>query len=173
MPDEPGDEDLERMNRLTRLVEEAAADTGVTLLDVDPAPGGYRYFLTAGAPTTVEDPEGRLLTAALRIVSSAQDYSLRAGVTSGRVFCGFVGAMFRQTYTVMGDPTNLAARLTSRAEPGTVLVDAHGRGAHRPSVRDRRRRHDHGQGQDAGDPRRRRHGARRRDPRSMRGRPRS
>ena len=30
--------------------------------------------------------------------------------------------MFRQTYTVMGDPTNLAARLTSRAEPGTVLV---------------------------------------------------
>lgn len=43
-------------------------------------------------------------------------------MTSGRVFSGFVGAHFRQTYTVMGDPTNLAARLTSRAEPGTVLV---------------------------------------------------
>lgn len=122
VPDEPDAGDLEKMNRLTRLVEDAAADTGVTLLDVDPARGGYRYFLTAGAPTTVEDPEGRLLTAALRIVKSAEDYTVRAGVTSGRVFSGFVGAMFRQTYTVMGDPTNLAARLTARAEPGTVLV---------------------------------------------------
>ncbi len=122
VPDEPDAADLERMNRLTALVEDAAADTGVTLLDVDPAQGGYRYFLTAGAPTTVEDPEGRLLTAALRVVTTAEDYALRAGVTSGRVFSGFVGATFRQTYTVMGDPTNLAARLTSRAEPGTVLV---------------------------------------------------
>ncbi|WP_442577274.1 AAA family ATPase [Microbacterium sp. F51-2R] len=122
VPDRPGDDDLVRMKRLTALVEEVAADTGVTLLDVDPAVGGYRFFLTAGAPTTAEDPEGRLITAALRIVHSASDYALRAGVTSGRVFAGFVGAMYRQTYTVMGDPTNLAARLTSRATPGTVLV---------------------------------------------------
>ena len=123
LPDSAEPEDLERMSRLTALVEQTAADTGVTLLDVDPAPGGYRYFLTAGAPTTVEDPEGRLITAALRIVQNAQPGSLvRAGVTSGRVFAGFVGAQFRQTYTVMGDPTNLAARLTAKAEPGGVLV---------------------------------------------------
>ncbi len=118
----PGADDLERMNALTLAVEAIAAETGVTLLDVDPAQGGYRYFLTAGAPTSVEDPEGRMLSAALRIVSVETPYSLRAGVTSGRVFSGFVGAHFRQTYTVMGDPTNLSARLTSRAEPGTVLV---------------------------------------------------
>ncbi|WP_457099458.1 adenylate/guanylate cyclase domain-containing protein [Microbacterium sp. P5_E9] len=122
VPDEPTADDVDRMKRLTQAVEEAAADTGVTLLDVDPVVGGYRYFLTAGAPTTVEDPEGRLLTAVQRVVSSDSGYSLRAGVTSGRVFAGFVGAMYRQTYTVMGDETNLAARLTARAEPGTVLV---------------------------------------------------
>jgi class 3 adenylate cyclase/tetratricopeptide (TPR) repeat protein len=122
VPERPGAEDLARMNRLTDLVESVAADTGATLLDVDPAVGGYRYFLTAGAPTTVQDPEGRIITAALRIVSTDTDYALRAGVTSGRVFAGFVGATYRQTYTVMGDPTNLAARLTARAEPGTVLV---------------------------------------------------
>ncbi|MET0734988.1 MAG: adenylate/guanylate cyclase domain-containing protein, partial [Microbacterium sp.] len=122
VPDEPGAGDLERMSRLTALVEQIAAETGVTLLDVDPAIGGYRYFLTAGAPTAVEDPEGRLITASLRLVTADSGYALRAGVTSGRVFAGFVGAHFRQTYTVMGDPTNLAARLTSRAEPGTVLV---------------------------------------------------
>ncbi len=114
------------MDSLTHLVETTAAETGVTLLDVDPAPGGYRYFLTAGAPTTVEDPEGRLITAALRIVHDGAGptapYMLRAGVTAGRVFAGFVGAMYRQTYTVMGDPTNLAARLAARTDPGTVLV---------------------------------------------------
>ncbi|MFH8251318.1 adenylate/guanylate cyclase domain-containing protein [Microbacterium sp. B2969] len=122
VPDRPDLDDLARMDALTRLVEEVAAETNVTLLDVDPAIGGYRYFLTAGAPTTIEDPEGRLVSAALRIVQSGGAYGLRAGVTSGRVFAGFVGAMYRQTYTVMGDPTNLAARLTARAEPGTVLV---------------------------------------------------
>lgn len=122
VPDTPGPDDLARITELTRVVEQAVADTGATMLDLDPAPGGYRYFLTAGAPTTVEDPEGRLLTALQRIVSTPSPYLLRAGATSGRVFSGFVGATYRQTYTVMGDATNLAARLTARAEPGTVLV---------------------------------------------------
>jgi len=122
VPDELSGEDRTRIARLTKTVEDAAADTGVTLLDIDPAVGGYRYFLSAGAPTTLEDPEGRLLTATQRIVSTHSGFTLRAGVTSGRVFSGFVGAPYRQTYTVMGDATNLAARLTARAEPGTVLV---------------------------------------------------
>jgi class 3 adenylate cyclase/tetratricopeptide (TPR) repeat protein len=122
VPGEPDRNDLGHMDELTRRVESAVADTGATLLDIDPSPEGYRYFLTAGAPTTVEDPEGRLLTAVQRIVTTESPYSLRAGVASGRVFAGFVGATYRQTYTVMGDSTNLAARLTHRAEPGTVLV---------------------------------------------------
>ncbi len=120
-PDAPGPEDIARMQALTLLVEAAAADSGVTLLDIDPARHGYRFFLTAGAPTTVEDPEGRLLTAVLRIVQDGGP-GVRAGLTSGRVFAGFVGATYRQTYTVMGDPTNLAARLAARAETGTVLA---------------------------------------------------
>ncbi len=122
LPPEPAEADLARIDALTAVVEAAVADTGATLLDVDPAIGGFRYFLTAGSPTTTEDPEGRLLTAVQRIVASDTGLPARAGVTSGRVFSGFVGALHRQTFTVMGDSTNLAARLTARAEPGTVLV---------------------------------------------------
>lgn len=123
VPEHPDDDDVARMDALTRFVDDVAQEAGATLLDVDPAVGGYRYFLTAGAPTTVEDPEGRLVSAALRIVEGgSRHYALRAGVTSGRIFAGFVGATYRQTYTVMGDPTNLAARLAARAEPGTVLA---------------------------------------------------
>ncbi len=132
VPDDPTEEDLHHVDALTDAVEVAAAETGSTLLDVDVAVGGFRYFLTAGAPTTVEDAEGRLLTAVLRIVGTDTPYTLRAGVTAGRIFAGFVGAPYRQTYTVMGDSTNLAARLTARAEPG--------RGGRRPGRAAHRRR---------------------------------
>lgn len=82
VPDDPTEEDLHHVDALTDAVEVAAAETGSTLLDVDVAVGGFRYFLTAGAPTTVEDAEGRLLTAVLRIVGTDTPYTLRAGVTA-------------------------------------------------------------------------------------------
>ncbi|MET0704275.1 MAG: adenylate/guanylate cyclase domain-containing protein [Mycobacterium sp.] len=45
------------------------------------------------------------------------------GVSAGRVFAGFVGAMSRFEYTVIGDPVNEAARLADRAKssPGRIL----------------------------------------------------
>jgi class 3 adenylate cyclase/tetratricopeptide (TPR) repeat protein len=112
------------VDEVSDVVEEACAEHGVTLLDTDIAPDGYRYFLTAGAPHTVEDPEGRLLRTLVRITSAQLPLTLRAGASSGRVFAGPVGASFRRTYSVMGDTTNLAARLTARAPSGGVLVQA-------------------------------------------------
>lgn len=120
---EIGDGDhADRIEALTAQVERACADTGVTLLDTDLARGGFRYFLTAGAPVALEDPEGRLVQALLGIVGSATGLRVRAGVAAGQVLAGSVGAPFRRTWTVMGDTTNLAARLTARADDGTVLV---------------------------------------------------
>jgi adenylate cyclase len=45
------------------------------------------------------------------------------GVSAGSVFAGFVGAMSRFEYTVIGDPVNEAARLADRAKssPGRIL----------------------------------------------------
>ena len=118
LPDAP----LPVVDAITTVVERACEELGVTLLDTDIAPDGYRYFLTAGAPHTVEDPEGRLLRTLLRIVAADSPLTLRAGTSSGRVFAGPVGASFRRTYSVMGDTTNLAARLTARAPLGAVLA---------------------------------------------------
>ncbi|KRC53532.1 MULTISPECIES: AAA family ATPase [unclassified Nocardioides] len=112
----------ERIEELTAQVERACAETGATLLDTDLARGGFRYFLTAGAPVALEDPEGRLVQALLGIVGSDAGLRVRAGVAAGQVLAGSVGAPFRRTWTVMGDATNLAARLTARADDGTVLV---------------------------------------------------
>lgn len=129
----------DRIDEVTRLVEAAVAETGATLLDIDAAPGGYRYFLTAGAPRAVEDSEGSLIAALQSIVSAKTPYPVRAGAASGRVFAGFVGTSSRQTYTTMGDATNLAARLTARAAAGTLLVtsDAAARADVRVALRDR------------------------------------
>jgi hypothetical protein len=44
------------------------------------------------------------------------------GVADGAVFAGDLGAAFRRSYTVMGDPVNLAARLAGAAGPGELLV---------------------------------------------------
>ena len=45
------------------------------------------------------------------------------GVAAGTVFAGFIGAVNRFEYTVIGDPVNEAARLADRAkiEPGRIL----------------------------------------------------
>jgi class 3 adenylate cyclase/tetratricopeptide (TPR) repeat protein len=118
------EETLARMDQLALVVEEAAAETGVSVLDADIGTDGYKYFLAAGAPASLEDPEGRMLRALLRITRADAGLSVRAGCAAGRVFAGIVGAPFRCTYAAMGDTTNLAARLCGRARPGEVLAHA-------------------------------------------------
>ncbi len=115
---------LARMDQLARVVEEVAETTGISVLDTDVGKGGYRYFLAAGAPAALEDPEGRMLRALLKIVQADVGLDIQGGCSAGRVFAGTVGAPFRCTYAAMGDPTNLAARLCGKAAPGEVVAHA-------------------------------------------------
>jgi class 3 adenylate cyclase len=48
----------------------------------------------------------------------------RVGVNTGRAVVGNVGVEGRHTFTVIGDTTNVAARLLAAAEPGSVVVSA-------------------------------------------------
>ena len=87
-----------------------------------------------GAPTAYEDHALRACYAALCIQKAIKDYgeiikkktglsfTMRIGLNSGPVIVGSIGDDLRMDYTAVGDTTNLASRMESHAEPGTILV---------------------------------------------------
>jgi class 3 adenylate cyclase/tetratricopeptide (TPR) repeat protein len=87
-----------------------------------------------GAPIAHEDHAQRACYAALAIqhalVPYGQklredygiDFKMRIGLNSGSVVVGAIGDDLRMDYTAQGDTANLAARMESSAQPGTVLV---------------------------------------------------
>jgi adenylate cyclase len=74
----------------------------------------------------------RAVKAGLAIVESARDVAtanpgwpvFRVGVNTGPAVVGNVGIEGRHRFTVIGDTTNVAARLLAVAEPGSVVASA-------------------------------------------------
>jgi predicted ATPase/class 3 adenylate cyclase len=86
-----------------------------------------------GAPIAHEDAPQRGLHAALGIRERIREYAARLkpkgigfemhiGLNSGLVVVGKIGDDLTMEYTAMGDTVNLASRLGSLAQPGTILV---------------------------------------------------
>jgi class 3 adenylate cyclase len=89
------------------------------------------YF---GVPHAHEDDPERAARTALRILEVAgvyardvaeawgiPDFDVRVGINTGRAGVGLVGAGSPQT-VALGDATNVAARIQSAAQPGTIAV---------------------------------------------------
>jgi class 3 adenylate cyclase/tetratricopeptide (TPR) repeat protein len=91
-----------------------------------------------GAPIAHEDAPQRAVRAALGIHEAlgrlnerlrggggrerAPELRARVGINTGPVVVGTVGNDRKMDYTAIGDTTNLAARLESLAQPGTILI---------------------------------------------------
>src|SRR4030067_2613452 len=87
-----------------------------------------------GAPIAHEDHAQRACYAALAIQKGLVpygeklkkdygiDFKMRIGLNSGPVVVGAIGDDLRMDYTAQGDTANLAARMETNADPGTVLV---------------------------------------------------
>jgi class 3 adenylate cyclase/tetratricopeptide (TPR) repeat protein len=114
----------EALHAIVRAVQEAAAAESVTFLASDIDADGGKIILTTGVPATQEDDEGRLLRAVRHLMDQPLPLPVRVGVNRGHVFAGDIGTGFRRTFTVMGDPVNLAARLMAQASPGEAYATA-------------------------------------------------
>ncbi len=88
-----------------------------------------------GAPIAHEDDAERAVRTGLRIVDDIESFArevaeawavdalnVRVGVNTGLVVTGAIGAGERVEFSAMGDAVNVAARLQSKAQPGSVLV---------------------------------------------------
>jgi class 3 adenylate cyclase len=116
----------ECVTRMSRAVEEFGGVIQAFMGD-----GICAYF---GVPTAHEDDPERAARAALRIIGVAAGYAgeveqawgiegfnVRVGVNSGPAAVGVVGGQDAQT-VALGDTTNVAARLQSASEPGSIAV---------------------------------------------------
>ena len=106
---------------VTRL-EECLATEGVTLLSTDLGSDGAGFFLASGVPHSSEDDEGRMLRALKHFVDSDLPLDVQAGCNRGHVFVAELGAPTRAAFSAMGDTTNTAARIMSKAAPGLLYA---------------------------------------------------
>jgi class 3 adenylate cyclase/tetratricopeptide (TPR) repeat protein len=112
------------LHELVADVQEAADAQQICFLASDIEVNGVRILLTAGAPRVVGDDEDRMLLAMRRVIEGDRRLPVHIGVNRGNVFCGDVGPHYRRTYAVMGDATNLSARLMARAPAGELYATA-------------------------------------------------
>jgi class 3 adenylate cyclase len=59
-----------------------------------------------------------------RLLRKVDWLAIGVGIASGEEFVGNVGGGGFKDFTALGDVTNVAARLTARALPGEILMDA-------------------------------------------------
>ncbi|MEP7003093.1 MAG: adenylate/guanylate cyclase domain-containing protein [Chloroflexota bacterium] len=95
---------------------------------------GDNIMVIWGAPLPVKDPARKAVQAALEIQrwivsersTGGPDVSFGFGINTGPVVAGFLGALGRMEYTVIGDTANVASRLTSNdiARRDQVAVSA-------------------------------------------------
>jgi class 3 adenylate cyclase/tetratricopeptide (TPR) repeat protein len=110
---------------LADLADAVSAETEerrVTWLESDIDSDGGKLYLVAGAPASEGDEEDRMLRTLRAVVDAQVGPAISVGVNRGPVLAGPIGSDRRNTYAVMGDTVNLAARLCARAEKGEILA---------------------------------------------------
>jgi class 3 adenylate cyclase/tetratricopeptide (TPR) repeat protein len=110
------------LDELIRTVQHACETHQVAFLATDIDRDGGKILLCAGAPRATPRSEDATLHALQEILARPHTLRVRAGVHVGRAFAVDVGSPSRRTFAVMGDATNLAARVMGKAAPGQVVA---------------------------------------------------
>ena len=123
----------EKMHELVRWFVDTTLTAVRRYEGTVPQFSGDGFLALFGAPIAREDHAQRALLAALAIREAIVDGStggergwpkleIRIGIHTGLVVFGPVGGNLRMDPTAIGDAANVAARLQTAAEPGTILI---------------------------------------------------
>ncbi|HEX6387021.1 MAG TPA: adenylate/guanylate cyclase domain-containing protein [Anaerolineae bacterium] len=100
-----------------------------TLLQLTTGDKGSYLYAALGAPVAHEDDIDRAIATALDLRALPPEMSfisqVKIGLSRGRMRTGAYGSDTRRTYGVLGDETNMAARLMSQAQANQILVTSH------------------------------------------------
>ncbi len=124
--DYDGDEQAgDQLDRYIRWVQSILTRYDGALIQLTTGDKGSYLYATFGAPIAHDDDAGRAAAAALALRTPSSDLAIASsqiGLAQGRMRVGAYGSEMRRTYGVLGDATNLAARLMTQAASGQVLL---------------------------------------------------
>jgi predicted ATPase/class 3 adenylate cyclase len=117
-----------KLDAYIRWVQGVAAQYDGALIQLTFGDKGSYYYIAFGAPVSHADDSLRAVATALVLrsppASLAFIRAVQIGVAGGIMRTGSYGSPARLTYGVLGEKTNLAARLMAVAPPGEIFCDA-------------------------------------------------
>ncbi len=117
---------LDELDAFICQIQHIAQSYGGNVLQLTFGDKGNIIFLGFGAPISHEDDVDRALNMALEIRKLSRSFSqikeLMFGISQGQLRTGYYGGKNRNTYTFLGEHTNLAARMVGLATSDQILV---------------------------------------------------
>ena len=114
------------LDRYIRWVQQVLARHAGSLIQLTTGDKGSYFYAAFGAPIAHDDDTERAAAAALELRSSPATFpfieQVQLGLSQGTMRVGAYGSSTRRTYGVLGDETNMAARLMVQAGAGQILV---------------------------------------------------
>ncbi|HQY91069.1 tetratricopeptide repeat protein, partial [Caldilinea sp.] len=118
----------DQLDAYIRWVQQVLARYEASLIQLTTGDKGSYFYAAFGAPVAHDDDPERAIAAALELRTSPSHFSfltqVQLGVSAGLMRVGAYGSNTRRTYGVLGDETNMAARLMMEAESGQILISA-------------------------------------------------
>jgi adenylate cyclase len=117
----------EKLDLYVRWLQHILAPLEGVLVQLTIGEKGSYFYAAWGAPIAHDDDSMRACTAALEIVRPPPEiaafiHNTQIGITRGTMRAGAYGNHQRRTYGVLGDDTNLSARLMAKAGANEILV---------------------------------------------------
>ncbi|MCX6043695.1 MAG: tetratricopeptide repeat protein [Chloroflexi bacterium] len=123
------DQDREAGRKLDRYVcwvQKLITRYEGSLIQLTTGDKGSYLYAAFGAPIAHDDDSTRAVAAALELRTAPPEFSfitaVQIGISQGLMRVGAYGSDTRRTYGVLGEETNIAARLMTQAKPGQVLI---------------------------------------------------